>query len=1479
MAPLRVFVFVAFHLYVAFITTGVLADPCSRIHGMVNNMHMSIALGSFDIDAVTAVTLPPFVLPPYGILSTTAVVSVKLCPSDDPAASLLSVTLTGTGFAENATRTSHVTVSYRFAADVQPTMDWTAGAASWVLTTAETVPEYAALSRVGRLTAVCAHGPLQVTVSNTSGQGEIAMSGAAFCAERVTHSSSISASLTSSRTRSRSGSQTASASHSSSASASGSGTITSGGTMPIQPQVGPDVALTSIGANAPVRGMAPTFIHGDTIRILGAPECDGAASVCAVLRCNTTSDTAELLWIDSTGFASNGSDLSASTTITCTSNPVLLAVMSTLQPANSTTPTTQVVVTGNSGTPWVAVWQRVGTTPNLRTIVSPRTLPCELNETLRSSHALPQFAAVMVACQSIPTIVAFDTASETITQFSYDHALVASAAQLAIARSPEATPMWLTIGHATEEKGLIHIANGGTTVVVDANHGQSADPVGLAPSPLLSANSEECYVWLAYSVGTSLRGACALYRDPNVSIASPVWIVPHAVALPGATMVYSHGVFGLCVLSVTPAALFIVDVATGASAFRAGLYLDLRGTAPVKPHSLAYHTWLDGTSNSTVLLAREDGSLFEVELDAVYTPAFIGLATPRIRNVASAPCVAAATAITVDQLDVAKWSILCSNVNSPNATGGYLVVNPRSRWSSSHRPPLTARASLIRPVTVLNSPSSASSVPVAVGAWSCSVNATTIVVTYGVPHISIGILPPEAVPLTLSGRVGPGPISALAFLTFGNGDCFYILTRSPSAVDSDEWVITLSAAPAGTTAAGITAVYCHSTSAVATTTSIAAFVCVRRVGDLQLGTGIIMAFDDDSQTLTTISVPLFNVSVVSEPVAAWVISEGPIVFVAQNAVLLFDAAGNPLLKHAVGLTIELSALENTLSFVGIFATPNGSTGQSLVVLVTPLVFRILTTPVPVAVAAFTSFGWDSLVQCVMIPRTAAVSDPAAEVVGWFVSFDPQTLAMPSLQPWAGGIPAQALYGASSVIDIGATTLANGWFAYSTGPFDVRVLGPFGSRLSDDPSRPLQAMDLRTVLPAGVNASSTPCRQRFVPFHTLPNWLIVVAPTCHLVLLRTSPLTLHRVVDRLVRPGSERNVRRAETTLLVLIVPTMERTHAGVLLPSGNIGFEIPTSVTAVVGVSATGLHIASSTVLVNATAMLPTMQVHYSIAVDSSSWLWSNDAAALLADTEKKFDTRGIALLWIFGGLNVLPPTWQLVVFDEASQRTVPTDVSTWEAVAVLPPTADGRFDVDFSDVPYMRTARGNVQWTALQLYSSFGFIDSLDISGMANVFGELPLPSLLFRRLNVSGTSVHGNASMAGLSSALAVLNISHTRMACDAGCFNASSWAGLVSLAAAGVPMRGDLAMGSLNYTSPLRHLDLSGSGLGAALPALTMPPTFPALEVLALPSCAIQGALWADLDALPALRMLDLRDNALTLAMVPGAVAARLALHCNR
>jgi hypothetical protein len=39
--------------------TLVAADPCGRIHGMVNNMHMSIALGSFDIDAVTAVTFRP----------------------------------------------------------------------------------------------------------------------------------------------------------------------------------------------------------------------------------------------------------------------------------------------------------------------------------------------------------------------------------------------------------------------------------------------------------------------------------------------------------------------------------------------------------------------------------------------------------------------------------------------------------------------------------------------------------------------------------------------------------------------------------------------------------------------------------------------------------------------------------------------------------------------------------------------------------------------------------------------------------------------------------------------------------------------------------------------------------------------------------------------------------------------------------------------------------------------------------------------------------------------------------------------------------------------------------------------------------------------------------------------------------------------------------------------------------------------------
>jgi hypothetical protein len=50
--------------------TLVAADPCSRIHGKVNNMHVSIALDSFDIGNVTAVTSPSFALPPYGTFSS-----------------------------------------------------------------------------------------------------------------------------------------------------------------------------------------------------------------------------------------------------------------------------------------------------------------------------------------------------------------------------------------------------------------------------------------------------------------------------------------------------------------------------------------------------------------------------------------------------------------------------------------------------------------------------------------------------------------------------------------------------------------------------------------------------------------------------------------------------------------------------------------------------------------------------------------------------------------------------------------------------------------------------------------------------------------------------------------------------------------------------------------------------------------------------------------------------------------------------------------------------------------------------------------------------------------------------------------------------------------------------------------------------------------------------------------------------------------
>jgi hypothetical protein len=125
------------------------ADSCATLHGVANHTRVKFAPRVLNVPTAPARIERPFLLPPFGFASTAATVAVSMCPADDSNASSVTVSVSGTGIAANATHDDDVVIVYRI--DSVPShVDWNSSVTTWILTVVSVDPEFSRAKPNGR---------------------------------------------------------------------------------------------------------------------------------------------------------------------------------------------------------------------------------------------------------------------------------------------------------------------------------------------------------------------------------------------------------------------------------------------------------------------------------------------------------------------------------------------------------------------------------------------------------------------------------------------------------------------------------------------------------------------------------------------------------------------------------------------------------------------------------------------------------------------------------------------------------------------------------------------------------------------------------------------------------------------------------------------------------------------------------------------------------------------------------------------------------------------------------------------------------------------------------------------------------------------------------------------------------------------------------------------------------------------------------
>jgi hypothetical protein len=685
---------------------------------------------------------------------------------------------------------------------------------------------------------------------------------------------------------------------------------------------------------------------------------------------------------------------------------------------------------------------------------------------------------------------------------------------------------------------------------------------------------------------------------------------------------------------------------------------------------------------------------------------------------------------------------------------------------------------------------------------------------------------------------------------------------------------------------GLHGVGCDSVSSPSVSMRVAAFTCVTHTDGIYTGSGVMVTGTSEYRRPMMTQVFLYNVSTLTDVLrfdeAVIALTDGTAVFVAAGRLIVFNGSGFTLFQQSVGDTVHLSAANEQDIFIGIFESSILGGPHTAVIVIAGYGAYTVEIPQACIVTVAQPFEKDESYYAVFIPITPTNS--SVEVVGWTAELRRNASASP-LEPWSSGIAPNQFYDASGTTT--TWTRVGVWLLFFTAPFELRACMVFGSRFEDDAARPFSSVDLRDYLPSGAVAMPPLCQQTVLPFNASLRTVAVVVPTCHLLLLDPYGLRLLVVVPRLVMPGTERLSTLGFGSVPLMRFRSQVGTQVGALLPSGRLAFEFPMGPNVSFAVQSPAAVILITPIALTPrqsegnTVSLPCVITYDMMDSTTTSWIWTADALNVLQGAVTP-DGRCASALQTFGGFSALPASWRAIVYNESAQATQATSIAQWAGVKVQPSLPNGvtPVSVNFTWLEAASGIGGYVAW-ASSVYgdaASWLVYDRVDLTNMNAVFGEL---DLLFApvHLNVSLTSLHGNASLTRVPLTTAGLNISLTKMRCNAGCFNATVSPTLQSVAAVGVPMRGPLLLRSNpnSTVAVLRHLDLSWTEIGGGLPQISETTTYlPMLEVVALRGCNLSGPVWKTLQALSRLRILDLRDNALTLAEASSGMVAQLTVH---
>jgi hypothetical protein len=1025
-------------------------------------------------------------------------------------------------------------------------MDWAAGAASWVLTTEQTYPEWAELARVGYLKAVCSHKPLHVTVSNSSGGGVIAMSGSAFCAERVTHSSSSSSSLTPSDSTSLTPSDSTSRSVTETPSASQSSTMLDG--YLLQPTRGPPLRLSTVPMTAPTLGMQPTFIEGTTLALMtDAFACSDDGHACAALLCNRSDNTVALVRVASTGFGPTTRTLAAAgARVRCDDAPVVSAVLGTDDDLVA------VIVIPRAAGGFVATWSLRRSATSAIPTGPVQSLPCAVNASLivASQH----YAAVLMACSDAPAVLGVLFDGTPLAKVAYKHQQIHTLQQMAIVLSPlpglspSSLPVWLTIGVANgaASRRTVQVEGNGRTWLVDEDTDAFAAPE-FVPGKWPAGN-ERCNVSLAYIVSGSLRGGC-LSIQANVTT-SPTWVVPHAASSSRSVGVVLLGTSRI--IAASESALTVVDFMTGESSFGPMLRADVSADA-IQPATLSITIQ---AQNATVSFVTNDGAIILYTLGDVAAGDW-GIS---VADVAGVPCSVRATSLPETSGGISTRASLAGTcAPSTSWIGGFTVLSDALRVLQLVAP--FDGCALPRPPKrlVLDALETDTAV---FALWSCPAGVVGIV--YGLPL-------PTAMDITLPEPVG-APATATPFAMVSRVADQGIDLLLERVTVQGESAFTVAAVPvqSGASVTAAATVQCNAVSDVSQSTFGAAFSCVQQVDGYYVTYGVIVG---GSGTTTANMNPILlsnSTDPATEPGEAWLHWDGTSVFVTRSLVLIYDANGTQRFQQAVGTPLQLPDRHSPNFWVGVFQTSTAEGNDTWTAIVTCGTAHdyAVTFPVAVFVALHQPMEGDNLYELVAIPTTCNAS-AGGEVGGWAVTLnDDGTTAN---RPWSSGIDCATLFGASAQATAWTVTFT-GQVIFSTAPYDLRAFNVFGSRLPTDPPRQLSVRDLRTLLPAGTAMATGACRQTVVNTHSLSRTVIVVTPTCHVLMLDPFGLTLSVIVPRRVSPGTEQLLMVHSNYPFFMTMWTDCRSIALVLTVSGLLGYEIPVTSSATT-VAHTSAHV------------------------------------------------------------------------------------------------------------------------------------------------------------------------------------------------------------------------------------------------------------------------------------------------------------------